>query len=111
MPPVASTAARPRRPRAIPLPRCPEGELVGARVVIARPEFPGPKCPPGRRGVVVAAWVHAPEPRRYRDGREAPREEPRTATWVQVDAADARYPGERTFRWADALDLLSGGEP
>jgi hypothetical protein len=92
-----------RTPMTVPLPRDPDHLPVGTEVVIARPFYPSPSNPPGRRGVVLETSLHAPEGRRGR-----PRPEPRLAVWVLVTDRPA-YPGERTFKWSEELDVVERG--
>jgi hypothetical protein len=98
--------------RTVPLSACPDDLPVGAEVVIARPLYPSPSNPPGRRGVVASTSLHAPEPRNGRDGKPGPRLPPRLAVWVRVTDRPA-YPNQQAFKWASELDLIvrEGGAP
>lgn len=97
--PVGTPASAPR-----PATCDPDSLPIGARVAIVRPLYPSASNWAGRHGTVQRTSVHAPEGKR---GRPAPT--PRLAVWVSVIPDHASYPGQRTFKWADELDLIDGG--
>lgn len=92
------------KPKTVPLPRDPSDLAIGAEVVIARPENPSPINPPGRRGVVVSTSRYA-----FHGRQQVPVEHPRLLVWVRVTDRPA-YPGQRTAKWSDELDLVTGGD-
>lgn len=91
-----------------PLPRCPVHLEIGAEVIIARPENPGPYNKPGRRGRVIKTSLYEPAPKVVVVKGKQVRLEPippRLFVLVEITTG-ACFDGDETWKWADELDVV-----